>query len=283
MDYDQAVSEIWRVLRRPGAWTLHIFPARWRPVEPHIFTPFGGRFQHPAVISLWAHLGIRNSFQKGLGAEETAAAGLDRLEGLRRIGIDEKSWGKGQGKYLVIVTDHDAGRVAWIGEGRCQATVEAFFGDLGGQHVHHGPDEGEVPGLRAVPADQHRLAARRGVDERRDHRGVGVPGGLQRPIDVEEPQRQRRQPERRPVRKQVRLGRQLARAYGLSGRVARFSCLGSVATAIRIPTMTTRRPHGPIRAGRPRGRPANRRHWPRGWPPDPVATAALSRQITVTG
>ena len=55
----------------------------------------------------------------------------DRLEGLRRIGIDEKSWGKGQGKYLVIVTDHDAGRVAWIGEGRCQATVEAFFAALG--------------------------------------------------------------------------------------------------------------------------------------------------------
>jgi len=60
-----------------------------------------------------------------------AAAGLDRLEGLRRIGIDEKSWGKGQDKYLVIVTDHDAGRVAWIGEGRRQATVEAFFRDLG--------------------------------------------------------------------------------------------------------------------------------------------------------
>ena len=32
-----------------------------------------------------------------------AAAGRDRLEGLRRIGIDEKSWGKGQDKYLVIV------------------------------------------------------------------------------------------------------------------------------------------------------------------------------------
>ncbi len=60
-----------------------------------------------------------------------AAAGRDRLDGLRRIGIDEKSWGKGQDKYLVIVTDHDAGRVAWIGERRCQATVEAFFADLG--------------------------------------------------------------------------------------------------------------------------------------------------------
>jgi transposase len=60
-----------------------------------------------------------------------AAAGTDRLEGLRRIGIDEKSWGKGSSKYLVIVTDHDAGRVAWIGERRCQATVEAFFAALG--------------------------------------------------------------------------------------------------------------------------------------------------------
>ena len=60
-----------------------------------------------------------------------AAAGAGRLEGLRRIGIDEKSWGKGSSKYLVIVTDHDAGRVAWIGEGCCQATVEGFFAALG--------------------------------------------------------------------------------------------------------------------------------------------------------
>jgi transposase len=60
-----------------------------------------------------------------------AAAGLDRLAGLRRIGIDEKSWGKGQDKYLIIVTDHDRGQIAWTGEGRCQATVRAFFGALG--------------------------------------------------------------------------------------------------------------------------------------------------------
>ncbi len=64
-----------------------------------------------------------------------ASAGRDRLAGLRRIGTDEKSWGKGSGKYLVIVTDHDAGRVAWVGEGRCQATVEAFFADPGEQRA----------------------------------------------------------------------------------------------------------------------------------------------------
>lgn len=60
-----------------------------------------------------------------------ASAGRDRLDRLRRTGIDEKSWGKGSDKFLMIVTDHDAGRVAWIGEGRCQATVEAFFTALG--------------------------------------------------------------------------------------------------------------------------------------------------------
>ena len=65
------------------------------------------------------------------GRARTHRQGGTGWTGLRRIGIDEKSWGKGQGKYLVIVTDHDTGRVAWIGEGRCQATVEAFFDDLG--------------------------------------------------------------------------------------------------------------------------------------------------------
>src|SRR5487761_1392820 len=60
-----------------------------------------------------------------------ASAGLDRLAGLARIGIDEKSWGKGSDKFLMIVTDHDRGKIAWIGEGRCQATVHAFFDALG--------------------------------------------------------------------------------------------------------------------------------------------------------
>jgi transposase len=60
-----------------------------------------------------------------------AAAGPDRLEGLRRIGSDEKSWGTGSGKFLVIVTGHDAGRVVWAAPGRSQAVVRAFFAGLG--------------------------------------------------------------------------------------------------------------------------------------------------------
>jgi len=60
-----------------------------------------------------------------------AAAGRDRLDGLRMIGIDEKSWGKGSSKYLMIVTNHETSEIAWIGEGRCQDTVRAFFDELG--------------------------------------------------------------------------------------------------------------------------------------------------------
>jgi transposase len=60
-----------------------------------------------------------------------AMAGRDRLDGLRKIGIDEKSWGKREEQYLIVVTGHDTGTIAWMGEGRCQATVEEFFGELG--------------------------------------------------------------------------------------------------------------------------------------------------------
>jgi transposase len=64
-------------------------------------------------------------------AAADAASRRDRLDGLRRIGIDEKSWGNGEGKYLMVVTDHDRGTIAWIAEGRCQETVGQFFDALG--------------------------------------------------------------------------------------------------------------------------------------------------------
>ena len=63
-----------------------------------------------------------------------ARAGVDRLKGLRRIGIDDKSYKKGH-KYLMVVVDHDTGRVVWAKEGRDQATVQAFFDDLGEQRA----------------------------------------------------------------------------------------------------------------------------------------------------
>jgi len=88
---------------------------------------------HGAWTRVAAELRVTWQALAGIAARVAAdaAAGLDRLNGLRRIGIDEKSWGKGSDKFLVIVTNHDTGRVAWIGERRCQATVKAFFEALG--------------------------------------------------------------------------------------------------------------------------------------------------------
>lgn len=58
------------------------------------------------------------------------AGAVDRLARLRRIGIDEIAYRKGH-RYLVVVVDHDSGRIVWSGEGRKRETVEKFFAMLG--------------------------------------------------------------------------------------------------------------------------------------------------------
>jgi transposase len=58
------------------------------------------------------------------------AGTTDRLSGLRRIGIDEISYRKGQ-RYILRVVDHDTGRQVWAGEGANSDTLLAFFKQLG--------------------------------------------------------------------------------------------------------------------------------------------------------
>ena len=54
----------------------------------------------------------------------------DRLAGVRRIGIDEVSFARGQ-KYLTVVVDHDSARLLYVVEGRSKKTVHGFFDLLG--------------------------------------------------------------------------------------------------------------------------------------------------------
>jgi transposase len=60
---------------------------------------------------------------------------VDRFDGLRRIGIDEISYRKGQ-KYLTVVVDHDTGRLVWAEPGRDRATLRRFFDVLGPDRSH---------------------------------------------------------------------------------------------------------------------------------------------------
>ena len=61
---------------------------------------------------------------------DAEAAAPDRLDGLRRIGIDEISYRVGQ-RSLTVVVDHDTGRLVWASEGRDKQTVKRVFDLLG--------------------------------------------------------------------------------------------------------------------------------------------------------
>jgi transposase len=59
---------------------------------------------------------------------------IDRLAGLRRIGIDEISYKRGH-RYLIVVVDHDTGHLVWAGPGRTDADLEVFFDELGDERA----------------------------------------------------------------------------------------------------------------------------------------------------
>lgn len=71
-NWQQALAEIQRVLK-PGGVCLHIFPSKYCPIEPHLFVPFGGVMQSRAYLTVWAFLGIKNSYQKQLRWQEVVA------------------------------------------------------------------------------------------------------------------------------------------------------------------------------------------------------------------
>jgi transposase len=70
-------------------------------------------------------------------------ARVDRLAGLRRIGIDEISYKRGH-RDLTVVVDHDSGRLVWAAAGRDEVTLQGFFDLLGtdraGQITHVSAD-----------------------------------------------------------------------------------------------------------------------------------------------
>ena len=79
----------------------------------------------------------------------------ERLDGLRRIGVDEVSYRRGY-RFLTVVADQDSGRVVWVGKGHSQQTLEQFFDQLGRERT---------AGLAAISSDmwaayQNAIAAR---------------------------------------------------------------------------------------------------------------------------
>lgn len=77
-DYESALRELGRILKRDGV-SVHVFPARWRPVEAHVNVPLASVLQTPAYLKLWARLGRRIPAQQGMTWQEVANDNLKFL------------------------------------------------------------------------------------------------------------------------------------------------------------------------------------------------------------
>ena len=71
LDQEKSFREINRVLK-PGGISLHNFPSKWRPLEPHLFVPFGGAFRSYAYYRFWITLGIGTKIGGGYSRLELA-------------------------------------------------------------------------------------------------------------------------------------------------------------------------------------------------------------------
>lgn len=54
-DHETALAELYRVLK-PNGLMIHLFPSRWRIMEAHYYTPFGGVFNGVWWCTLWGWL-----------------------------------------------------------------------------------------------------------------------------------------------------------------------------------------------------------------------------------
>jgi len=57
-----------------------------------------------------------------------------RLDGLRRIGVDEISFQRHH-KYITVVIDHDTQKVVWAAKGKSSETLKGFFDELGPERL----------------------------------------------------------------------------------------------------------------------------------------------------
>ncbi|WP_133366382.1 class I SAM-dependent methyltransferase [Qipengyuania sediminis] len=73
---DEVFAELARITR-PGGVQVHVIPAKWQLIEPHVHVPLGGLVRLRWWYRLWALLGVRNPFQKGLGSEEVVRLNWD--------------------------------------------------------------------------------------------------------------------------------------------------------------------------------------------------------------
>jgi SAM-dependent methyltransferase len=72
-NYGETLAEIRRVLKPDGA-SLHFFPSRYTPIEPHVYVPLATVIQARWWLAIWAALGIRAAWQRGMSVRQVIDA-----------------------------------------------------------------------------------------------------------------------------------------------------------------------------------------------------------------
>jgi len=132
----------WRVILRAEIWRLRC-PAHGVITEAVPWAAHGSRFtldfeelvawcareMNKTAVTQLLHIAW---VTVGTIIERVVARKLkpERLDRLYLIGTDEVSYRKGH-RYLTVVADHISRCVAWMGEGKSEAALDAFFDELG--------------------------------------------------------------------------------------------------------------------------------------------------------
>lgn len=78
-NYPETLAELRRVLK-PEGLSVHLFPARWKPIESHVFVPFASVVRNKPWLRLWAYAGIRRKSQRRMTAADVARANRAYLD-----------------------------------------------------------------------------------------------------------------------------------------------------------------------------------------------------------
>lgn len=193
-------------------------------------------------------------------ADPEARDGRGRLDGLRRIGVDETGYKRGR-RYTTAVVDHDRGRVAWACEGHGRRQLNDFLDQL--TDVQRGSIEAvtadgarrvagvvaeRLPGAEPAVDPFHAVSWATGALDalRREARpaaqgGGGPRGPRQGSQGAQAPAAQ----EPRGPQRGAGLGARGAQALG-GGAVARLPAQGGAARGLQGAARRRRRPARPV-------------------------------------
>jgi ubiquinone/menaquinone biosynthesis C-methylase UbiE len=105
-NYGETLAELARV-SKPGAVMLHIFPSRYRLIEGHLNVPLATFFRPYWWLRLWASLGVRNQYQRGKSARETADENAQWLPRMTNY-LSMRQIGEEFGRYFTVVSAEGA-------------------------------------------------------------------------------------------------------------------------------------------------------------------------------